>query len=155
MEPSGGPVGPPGGTDAERLARRYGKRASGARAGRAQTTSSRAAWIGGGIVAVGVAVVVGWLSFAGTSPPATLTDAAYTVLSDSEVTLTFDVQRNDPSLPVRCSVEALDSTHAQVGAKDVEVPAGTEQSVTVTVVVQTFARSETAKPIDGSCFAQQ
>lgn len=133
------------------LVRRYGqsRRGAGGGAGR----SNRLAVIGSVVVALLVTAVVVWLLVRQTAPVATATVGTSRIVSDSVVEVDLTVVRSDPSIAVRCSVEALDGTLAQVGARDVEIPAGTDGHVTVPVEITTFTHAEQGRAIENSCVA--
>jgi len=76
---------------------------------------------------------------------------AYTVVSDSEVTVGYDVHRPDGAA-VRCTVEAQDVRHGRVGTMVDDVPAGA-RSVHREVTVRTSARAVTG--VVSSCVRQE
>lgn len=95
---------------------RYGRPATPARRRRAVA----------GIVALavaGVALVV-WLGLHQANPAVTWRDVGFVVDGDRAVTVSFDVIRADPSVPVQCRVHALNIHYAQVGAVTVDVAPG-------------------------------
>lgn len=97
-------------------------------------------WVVGGIgIAAAVAVIV-WFGLASANAlGADVTD--YKVVSDSEMTLGYDVHRPDGAA-VRCTVEAQDVRHGRVGMVTDLVPPGA-RSVHREVVVRTSARAVT------------
>lgn len=144
-------------TDAEALARRYGR--SSAPAGRptptgrpTRTRRALAPWIGGGIVALVILAVVLLMASWQSAPLATTSSATFHVVSPNEVTVTFAVTRSDPSVAVTCAVEATDETYAQVGAATLEIPPSEARTVTVSTTLSTLRRAEIARPIENGCF---
>jgi hypothetical protein len=97
-------------------------------------------WVVGAVgITVAVAVIV-WFGLA--SANALGADVtSYNVVSDSEMTLGYDVHRPDGAA-VRCTVEAQDVRHARVGTVTDDVPAGA-RSVHREVRVRTSARAVT------------
>ncbi|TGO04162.1 DUF4307 domain-containing protein [Serinibacter arcticus] len=138
-------------TDAEqraRLERRYGARPAAGGRSPGRLAAVAAAVIG----VVGTAIVL-WLVFGGPGTGASVTGSSYRVVSDSQVTVSFSVLREDPEVPLRCTVQALDVSHAQVGVTLVDVPAGGPRVVPLTVDVTTFARAEQADAVSNGCVA--
>lgn len=76
---------------------------------------------------VGLAIVV-WLGLGMARTPVTWQDVGFRI-DDESVEVVFDVIRVDPSVPVRCRLEALSVRHAQVGVVTVDVPPGTDLAV--------------------------
>lgn len=104
-----------------------------------------------GAAAVGVAA---WFGLASAARPVTWQEVGFT-LGEDDVAVVFDVTRPDPSRPVRCTVEALDEAHGQVGYHHVDVPAADSRTVRRTVVVRTVAPAVTGlvdrcEPLDGT-----
>jgi hypothetical protein len=64
---------------------------------------------------------------------------AYRDVTDSQITVAYDVHRPDGSA-VRCTVEAQDARHGRVGTVTDDVPAGAK-SVHRVVTVRTSARA--------------
>lgn len=54
-------------------------------------------------------------------------------VDDSTGRLWIEVQRKDPSVPSYCIVTAVDYSHAEVGRRDVVLPAGGEELVRIPV----------------------
>ncbi len=94
---------------------------------------------GFGTAAVGYAA---WAALSSASGAVTWQDVGFT-LADDHVEVVFDLSRPDPATPVRCTVEALDATHGQVGYHHVDVPASDHRTVRQTVVVRTVAPAVT------------
>lgn len=146
-----GQTGPVSTTDAEqraRLERRYG-----ARPAAGGTSPGRLAAIAAAVIGVVGTAVVLFLVFGGPGTGATVTGSSYRVVSDTQVTVSFSVLRGDPEIPLRCTVQALDTSHAQVGVALVDVPAGGAREVPLTVDVTTFARAEQADAVSNGCVA--
>jgi hypothetical protein len=80
-----------------------------------------------GLGAVGLTGAV-WLGLGAAATPVTWQDVGFT-LADGEVEVVYDVSRPDPSVPVRCTLEALSHSYAQVGVVDVDVPPSDERTV--------------------------
>ncbi len=89
------------------------------------TRASRRRAVAGMVVlaAVGLAVL-GWLGLHQANPAVTWRDVGFVVDGDRAVTVTFDVIRADPSVPVRCRVQALNIHYGQVGVVEVDVAPG-------------------------------
>lgn len=104
-----------------------------ARAGRA------ALWALG---ALGVAGAL-WIGFGAARTPVTWTDVGFTIDGAEQVEVVFDVARIDPSVPVRCSVQALNQQYAQVGLVEVDVPPATTTAVRLRTVVRTSEQAVT------------
>ena len=95
-------------------------------------------WVVGGVGITAAVAVIVWLGLA--SANALGADVtAYNVVSDSEITVGYDVHRPD-GVAVRCTVEAQDVRHARVGTVTDDVPAGA-RSVHREVTVRTSARA--------------
>lgn len=100
---------------------------------------SRRWWIIGTVaVLVGTLIAVIW-GLSATMGRVGWTDAGHQLVSDTEVDVRFDVQR-DPTREVTCRLEAMDETNAVVGRVEVSI-AATEESPSRHVV-----RVETASP---------
>lgn len=131
---------------AEKLARRYGSAPAASR-----TSPGRLAAIAAAVIGVLGTAIVAWLALAPGSPSASVTGSSYQVISDTQVRVAFSVIRDDPEIPLRCTVQALDASHAQVGVALVDVPAGGAREVPLTVDVTTFARAEQADAPSNGC----
>lgn len=173
---------PAPGTSAERLARRYGTRPGthpgarpagphgrpdhrdqpggpedpdGAAGGSGPGFGRWVAWIGSALVAVVLTAVVVAINLLGDDAVATAQAVSYEVTSDEAVVVQLAVTRPDPAVAVTCTVEAVDASLAQVGARTVEVPArpGGAHTVTLEVEVATYARAEQGRAVENGCFA--
>jgi len=74
----------------------------------------------------------------------------YSVKDAQSVSITFSVTTK-PGTPVVCTLEALNDAHAQVGSKDVKIPAADQQVVQYTATVATAERAVTG--VADSCRA--
>ncbi|WP_454295775.1 DUF4307 domain-containing protein [Salana multivorans] len=145
---------------ADRLARRYGTRPA-PRPGRDAGDGSdsrpglgrRAAWLGSAAVAVVITAIVVLLNVTGDDAVATAQVVSYEVTGPEETVVQLAVTRPDPSVAVTCSVEAIDASLAQVGARVVEVPAAGSRTTTLTVEIATYARAEQGRALENGCFA--
>lgn len=136
--PAPGPV-----VDQALLDRRYGRRAPLSRGLRTALV------VLGLTLAVGAtAAVYRWSQTPSSDIVATTT--AYTVLSPSQVRVSFEVDK-PAAQAVTCLVQALDPTSTVVGEAQVPVPAG-RANVGVTLTVATTAQATTANVI--SCAPQ-
>lgn len=70
----------------------------------------------------GVALVV-WIGLDAANTPVTWTDVGFTLDGTRGVEVVYEVARTDPSVAVRCRLEALNQAYAQVGVLVVDVPA--------------------------------
>lgn len=102
-----------------------------ARYGRSPTSSKLNRFIGI-LTAVAITIVfIAWAIWGGLvgSPNAQFTavDARHTIVGDSAVDVTWEFTA-PPGTAARCAVQALNSTFAIVGWKEVDVPASTQIS---------------------------
>jgi len=96
------------------------------------------------LLAVVVAAAVGGLVLLGLaqgSGPSVET-YGYSVKDAQRVEVTFSVTVKTGT-PVVCTIEALNDAHAQVGSKDVQIPAASEQVMRYTATVATAERAVT------------
>ena len=100
-----------------------------ARYGRSRSASTRTKWIGVVTAAAFTAVFVAWAVWGGLigAPDAQFkaVDARHTIVSDSAVDVTWEFTA-PLGTPARCAVQALNSTFAIVGWKEVDVPPSTQ-----------------------------
>ena len=111
-----------------------------ARYGRARTR--RMPWIIGGIVALLVVGVFGWMIVAQSMSSVDADDLGFDLVDEHTVDVRFQVtgvQGKD----VVCVVEALDEEFGVVGWKVVEIPAGDSHSQAVSASVPTVAAATT------------
>lgn len=114
------PLHPPAG--------RYGREAT----PRARRRGVVALWLLG-LVGLGAAL---WIGLGVAGSPVTWDDVGFS-LEDDRVEVVFDVHRTDPSVTVRCRVEALSQQYAQVGVVTVDVAPSQERTRRLTVDVAT------------------
>ncbi len=99
------------------------------RYGRSRSSTRRTRFVGVIVAAAISLVFVAWAIWGGLvdSPNAQFTavDARHSIVSDSAVDVTWEFTA-PPGTAARCAVQALNSTFAIVGWKEVEVPASTE-----------------------------
>ncbi|MGC5166932.1 DUF4307 domain-containing protein [Luteimicrobium sp. DT211] len=92
------------------------------------------------VVAAAIGVLV-WFGLAqGTS--VSVETYGYSVKDAQSVEVTFSVTAKSGT-PVVCTIEALNDAHAQVGSKDVQIPAADEQVTQYTTTVATSERAVT------------
>ena len=131
------PTPPPPGAAAD-LDRRYGR-------GRPREAWWRRPLPLAGAVLGGAAVLAWmvWVAVAGSAERAEPTVISYRVLDDTRIELHYTVAK-DPGTTVRCTLQALDASHAEVGVLQEDLgPDGREQ-VGRTTVVRTTGRPVTA-----------
>jgi hypothetical protein len=119
---------------ADRLARRY-----------PPPRLSRAVRVG--LVAAGTALGLGWLVWAAlahSSPAVTAQVSAFDVVSDTSITLTLTVQREDPSLPAHCRVIAQAPDFQPVAEQEVPVPASAVALADIPLELTTLRRATSA-----------
>jgi hypothetical protein len=94
----------------------------------------------------GFAVVLfAWLFWGGVLSGLSTVDAqntGHTILSDSEVEVTFDITVT-PGEATTCALQALDSSFGVVGWKIVEIPGVAQQTQSLTETVRTSQQSVT------------
>jgi len=116
-----------------------------ARRGRRRTVTIAALSV---VVAAAIGVLV-WFGLAqGTG--VSVETYGYSVKDAQSVSITFSVTTK-PGTPVVCTLEALNDAHAQVGSKDVKIPAADQQVVQYTATVATAERAVTG--VADSCRA--
>ncbi len=108
-----------------------------ARYGRRQTRPGRRGIVVLVAVAVATAVVLGWWWYSeGSQPTLEYAPAAYVVISDTSVRVTFSVTK-DKDATVTCRIIAQDEASDVIGTQDVTIGAGTSTSQhTVTLVTR-------------------
>ncbi|WP_330185094.1 DUF4307 domain-containing protein [Nocardia sp. NBC_01503] len=65
----------------------------------------------------------------------------YTVVDDATVEVDFKVTRKDPGKPVVCIVRAMTADSAEVGRREVLIPASDSGTVRLTTTIKTTARA--------------
>ena len=99
------------------------------------------------LVGVGVTIAVCWLVWAAlfhSRPPVAAQVAAYTVLSDTSISVTLTVERRDPSQPVTCRLLAQAADFQPVAEEEIAVEASTAKVVDVPITLVTLRRAATA-----------
>ena len=99
------------------------------------------------LVAVGAAVGLGWLIWAGlvnATPAVAGQVSGFQVVSDTEIVVTLTVDRRDPAQPVTCRVLASGQDFAPVGEQQVEVPGARARVMNTEVRLVTLRRALTA-----------
>ncbi len=98
-------------------------------------------WVLGTIaVLIGCALAV-WFGISATRG-VSWADAGYRIVNSSRVDVTFDVIHQN-GRPVKCTLEALDIKHAQVGEVTVKLPPSDYDSTRYTRTVKTVAKAVT------------
>lgn len=118
-------------TTAQELDERYGR-----------TRARRTPWIIGGIVALLLVGVFGWMIVAQSMNSVDADDLGFELVDEHTVDVRFQVtgvQGKD----VVCVVEALDEEFGVVGWKVVEIPAGDSHSQALSTSVPTVAEATT------------
>jgi len=119
---------------AQRLARRYPTR--------------QRRWADWRLLAAGLALLclvwVGWAAVDGAVPPVVARVDAFEVRSDTEVTVTTTVEREDVSRAAQCLLFVQAVSYERVGELLLEVPAGGEHATTQETTVRTFKRGTSA-----------
>lgn len=98
-------------------------------------------------VAVGVAIAMTWLIWAATvqsTPAVSAQVAAWTVTSNTSISITFTVDRRDPSRPVSCRVIAQSADFQTVGEQQMPVGATEAKVVNVDTDLTTLRRATSA-----------
>ena len=97
-----------------------------------------------GLIGVGVVLAVTWLIWTALRHSQAVAAAdvqAYTITSDTAVSVTISVQRPDPSIPVTCRVLAQAADFQPVGEQQVPIAASPHQIVDVNLVLTTLRRA--------------
>lgn len=118
-------------TTAQQLDERYGR-----------TRARRAPWIIGGVIAVLVIAVFGWMIVAQSMSSVDADDLGFDLVDEHTVEVRFQVtgvQGKD----VVCVIEALDEEFGVVGWKVVEIPAGDSHSQALSTSVPTVSEATT------------
>jgi hypothetical protein len=98
-------------------------------------------------VAIGAAVGIGWLIWAGlfhARPAVAAQVSAFTVVSDTAIDVTLTVDRRDPGRPVTCRVLAQAPDLSSVGEQQVAIPGTTARVVDEKLTLVTLRRAATA-----------
>jgi hypothetical protein len=106
-------------------------------------TRRRAARIAiGALAAVGLALVV-WIGLGAAGTAVRWNEVGYRIDGSTAVEITFDVIQ-EPGAVAVCRVQALSSSHAEVGVQQVTVGPATERTTRVTTTVPTAEEAVTA-----------
>jgi hypothetical protein len=103
------------------------------------------------LISAGVVLALTWLIWTAlrySQPAAAAYVQAYQITSDTSVSVTISVQRQDPTVPVTCRVLAQAVDFQPVGEQQVPIAASTHQIVDVNIVLTTLRRA-TAVVIKG------
>jgi|GEM_PF-630801 len=103
------------------------------------------------LVSVGVVLALTWLIWTAlrhSQPAAAAHVQSYQITSDTSVSVTISVQRQDPTVPVTCRVLAQAADFQPVGEQQVPIAASSHQIVNVDLVLTTLRRA-TAVVIKG------
>ena len=100
-----------------------------------------------GLVAAGTALGLGWLIWAAlahATPAVSAQVSAFTVVSDTTISVTMTVQREDPSVPARCRVIAQSPDFQPVAEQEVPVPASSVALANIDLDLTTLRRATSA-----------
>ena len=85
-----------------------------------------------------------WVAVDGATPPVAARVDAFRVVSDTEVTVTVTLEREDPALAARCLLFVQAVSYERVGELQVEVPADGQPVTRQDLTVRTFKRGTSA-----------
>jgi hypothetical protein len=103
------------------------------------------------LISVAVVLALTWLIWTAlrhSQPAAAAHVQSYQITSDTSVSVTISVQRQDPTVPVICWVLAQAADFQPVGEQQVPIAASSHQIVNVNLVLTTLRRA-TAVEIKG------
>jgi hypothetical protein len=103
-------------------------------------TPSRASQLAVGVLVAGLIGILGavlWAAWNHSQPTASPRLVAYTVVSEREVVVRYEITRADPSIPVSCTLAAQDAELAVVGVFEDQIPASTSSPTPRVVRVPT------------------
>ncbi len=104
-----------------------------------QSPQSRRRWFlicSAGVVVLGLVIAfVGWKQFA--DPEVSGSATGHEVLSSNSIAVQYTVNRQNPDEPVSCVVRGRAQDGAEVGRREVLIPAGDQVQVGARTVVQT------------------
>ncbi len=98
-------------------------------------------WVIGIVGVLAASAIAVWFGISATRG-VSWADAGYHIVDSSRVDVTFDVIHQDGK-PVKCTLEALDIKHAQVGEVTVKLPPSEHPSTRYTRTVKTVAKAVT------------
>ena len=87
---------------------------------------------------------IGWVAMDGATPPVAARVDTFEVVSDTEVTVTVTLEREDPALAARCLLFVQAVSYERVGELQVEVPADGQPVTRQDLTVRTFKRGTSA-----------
>lgn len=99
------------------------------------------------LIALGTAVALSWLVWAAlfhATPAVTADVPAFTINSDTSMSVTITVQRPDPSVAATCRVIAQATDFQPVAEAEVSVPASTVELANIPVELTTLRRATSA-----------
>ena len=111
-------------------------------------TPNRRLWNRRGILTVAAAFVVVfgvwvvWGGFDGSASTLDVVDSAHTIVDDHTVSVTWQLTVT-PGTAVRCAVQAQNEAHGIVGWKQLDIPASTLRSRSLTTTVNTTEQAVT------------
>lgn len=98
----------------------------------------------GGIALIGALAFFIWIAAHTMRPTAAYEEVSHSIVSDTEATITFNVNRPSDR-EASCVVVAENKLHAQVGWKEIEVAPSTSNLVQITVQLATSERASLVK----------
>ncbi|MGM7670843.1 DUF4307 domain-containing protein [Microbacterium sp. A93] len=102
----------------------------------------RMPWIIGGVIALAVVVIAGWMTVSQSMNSVGANDLGYEVVDEHSVTVHFQVSATQGK-DVVCAVEALDEEFGVVGWKVVEIPGGDSHTQQLSTTVPTVSEATT------------
>ena len=106
------------------------------RSTRSRRREKRVFWVLGGIIAVVFGAWVVLVAFDGTGATLETTDVAHEIIDEHSVRVSFGLNVA-PGTDTACAVQALNSTHAIVGWKIIDIPASDDRTRRFTETVRT------------------
>ncbi|MCF4006834.1 DUF4307 domain-containing protein [Corynebacterium uropygiale] len=73
--------------------------------------------------------------------------AGFSAIDDSTLQMDVDVTRKDVTVPSYCIVTALDINHAEIGRREVLIPAGGNETQRITTTIPS-----TSRPVSGGVY---
>ena len=99
-----------------------------------------------GLIGVGIVIALTWLVWTAllhSRPAVAAHIQAFTIASNTSVSVTLTVERRDPSVPATCRVLAQAVDFQPVGEQQVEIAASRDRVVDVNFVLTTLRRATT------------